>query len=1023
MNLNSRRSIIFASVALAISFIAAGTAFAAIDKVIAVPWQGDVSKPHTVISGSSSGITPIPDSITFEILNTQCSYGGSWEFFLNGTSLGTVSADPVNSCSCAPGLQTVVYNNAALVASGAWQTTSDNVLRAKLTGTPYYSWVRALIVSGASSSNICLGDFNGGDCTVSDLCSAGYANGPIDYSNSTSTEDAAVLAQLKGVVKTSGTDTYYYQWVFGDGTSSTPASISGSTKYNLEASHTYVAAPGTPFTAKLLVANDSSMAGAVEDPYLVKVEADSLDARINIAIDKGLWWLYKQGNVLPGYESWPHTYNGQPFMAWLQASWEGTLASPSASAIQAFAINNHKANGNPDEDPYAEAVKQGVNYLVNGYSRNNASCPELQAVTIAPVNRGGGLIDDPEAGQASPNGLGIQVYGCGGHIPYQSGQIMDAIISSGVLPTDLTGRDFAPGTAQSHNWTYGEVLQDMSDMHAWGQSESTGCNGGICGSWWYNWNAGYPGDNSASQWGAIGMIPAQHSPWSVVVPQWVKDYNANWLAYSMGCTGPSIDVTSCGYSFFSYNNAGGCADNNCLATTTSGMVQMIFDGQTTNDRKWGIGEKYVSDRWQSLLHTNTAWGGSRTYGWYSLAKAMRLSLPNQTTNLTKTSGATFDWYYGNPALAACTSESDCEKGLAPRILETQSANGSWQNGGMTEPPLTTAWMIITLNPTLFAASPSACFSAAPNPSYADQDITFDPSCSGHSETGKSIANLTKFEWDWNNDGVYDQSTATPTTLTHQFACAALPCTYPVKLRVTDDGNPALTATAVVNINITNPPHPPFAIAGGPYVASTCVGDTLTLDGSKSFDQDEGTHEAGCLSCPNDTITAWDWDLAAPLNFDAINKSGVTTTLTAADIALYFIPGIHNIGLRVTDNTALAYPGSEQTNLTHAAFGSVDVKSPCLCTITARAKTGMVQLNWAAAEHSPSTQYDIYRSTTGPNSGFTKIRSGYTNTYPLFVNTGLTNGTTYWYRVEKSLAPTAAGFCGSRAVSGRPMALR
>ena len=37
-----------------------------------------------------------------------------------------------------------------------------------------------------------------------------------------------------------------------------------------------------------------------------------------------------------------------------------------------------------------------------------------------------------------------------------------------------------------------------------------------------------------------------------------------------------------------------------------------------------------------------------------------------------------------------------------------------------------------------------------------------------------------------------------------------------------------------------------------------------LDGSQSFDQDEGLFEAGCTTCSPDTITAWNWDLTAPL---------------------------------------------------------------------------------------------------------------------------------------------------------------
>ena len=837
--------------------------------------------------------------------------------------------------------------------------------------------------------------------------------------NKQHTAISGVAVQLKGVIKTTDTTAVYYKWVFGDGNESGVTTLSGATKYNVDTTHTYTAATGTPFTALMQVSNTSPFALSKQDAYLLQIENNEINAQINIAIDKGLWWLYKNAQSNnpvygPNYGNWTQTYDGSTAMTWVQTSYVNSLASPTASAVHAFAINGHKINGNPDEDPYVEAVKFGMNYLTNGYF-SNTSYPALNAVSISSIDRGGGVIDNPEAGQASPNGYGIQVYdGSGGdRTPYQGGQIMDAIIASGALPTDLSGRDFAPGTPKSHIWTYGELLQDMADMYAWGQWDGSGCNGGICGSWWYNWNYSSPGDNSASQWGAIGLIPAQQPPWNVIVPQWVKDYNANWLAYSMGCSGPSSSVTACTYNYFSYNGVGGCAGDSCEQTTTSGMVQMIMNGQTKADLKWEKAHKYIADRWRDFTHVGSTWGGSRTYGWFSFAKAMRLTLPNPTTQLVKTSGATFDWYYGNPSNATCTTESNCEKGLAPRILGIQAADGSWTSGNLTNTPLTTAWLIITLRPTLFAAGPIACFAASPNPSYPNQDIAFDPSCSSHSEPGKGIVNLTLFEWDWNNDGIFDASSSLPAVQIHSFPCTVLPCTYPVTLRVTDDNIPPLTATAIVNINITNPPHPPVANAGGPYTVSTCSNDTLTLDGSKSFDQDEGQHEAGCTTCPDDTITAWDWDLVPPLTFDTINKSGKIVTLNASDIASYFTPGSNNIGLRVTDNTALAYPGSAQPNLTNAAFGTVDVKTGCICNLTARPKLTKVQLTWT---HTGAPSYDIYRSTEGPNTGFVLIADNYVTTYATYLDTTVVTGVKFYYRV---ISNSFAGPCGSNWTSATP----
>jgi hypothetical protein len=822
---------------------------------------------------------------------------------------------------------------------------------------------------------------------------------------------SGVSVQLTGVVKTTDTGTYYYKWVFGDGTpDSAVTSISGTTKYNIAISHTYTAATGTPFTAQLQVADNSAMSNAMSDPYLLRIENSTLDAQVNIAIDKGLWWLHTTAGTFANSSN-AHTYNGSPQLTWDASNVSGinTLSPATASAIQAFSINNHKIGGNPNEDPYVEDVQLGMNYLIQGYNGDTGR-PALYAVPISPSSNHPS--DNPDQ---NGNGYGVENYDHDGNrMPYEGGQVMDAIIASGVAPSTLTGRDFTKvDNTIVHNWSFGELLQDMADMYAWGQNDLGTCNGGICGSWWYNWNYGSPGDNSASQWAAIGLIPAQDAPWNVMVPQWERDYNANWLAYSMGCTGPSSAVTACTYNYFSYNAVSGCAGDSCEQTTTSGMVQMIFDGQTTADLKWDKAEKYIADRWRDFIFlNNSSWGGYKTYGWYSFAKAMRLSLPTPTTQLVKTSGAAFDWYYGNPGNATCASESTCEKGLAKQIVDIQAADGHW-DGNLASSQLVTPWVIVILSPTLFQASPSACFTAQPNPSYANEDIFFNPSCSTPPpEPGKT---LVLYEWDWNNDGTFDQSTPTPDIVTHQFPCAVLPCAYPVVLRVTDDSTPPRTATTSLDINITNPPHPPVANAGGPYTVSLCANDTLTLNGSGSYDPDQGQHETGCNTCPDDTVTAWDWDLTDPLTFTPVDESGQKVTLNAAAIGSFFTAGTHNIGLRVTDNTALAYPNSGQPNLTNAAFTTVDVETGCICNLAARAKLNKIQLTWVPVGGALS--YDIYRSTTGPDTGFVRIAQNLVTTYATYLDEPVVTGTKYYYRVVANLA--AGGTCGSIAASATP----
>jgi hypothetical protein len=777
------------------------------------------------------------------------------------------------------------------------------------------------------------------------------------YKSHTAVDGQSV--RLKAVIKTTDGGQVWYKWNYGDGTESAVASLSGKIKYNVEIDHTYNGVEGTPFTARLLVSDvDNTFADHVADNYLVKIAEDKLDSEVNIAIDNGLWYLYKSGG---GATSTLRSLDNSPIMVWSYGSF---YASPTASAVQAFEINGHKETGNINEDPYAEAVKHGLNFLFNGYF-SNSSMLMTQARSIG-VQHG----DDPDT---NGNGIGIEVKDYGYRPVYEGGMVMDAIIASGTPNAD-SGRDYdGDGT----NETYREVLQDMMDQYAWGQCDQVS-NGLIQGGWRYNWND-WP-DNSAAQWAAIGMIPAQESPWNCTVPQWVKDYNDNWLDYShyqwnnvdgqniwggFGYTGPSW-----GY-----------------ALTPSGMVQLDLVEAETSDPRWVRTERWLADNWT----TGQNWlGQNNLYAYYAFAKAMRLAKPSPVVTFSSNN---FDWYRG----------SKSKQGLADHVADRLISHHYWDYYG---PNLSTAWAVIILKPVLFAEAPIACFDANPNPNYPDVEINFDPGCSDHSEQGKDIDNITTFEWDWDNDGIFDELTNSPAIVTSSFACETIPCTYPVTLKVTDDSDPARTATYIKNIEITYPPHPPVATMLSPYMVSFCEGDTLLLDGSGSYDPNEGEHEGGCSTCPYDKIIAWNWDLTgAP--FDYADESGDIIDL-GTDFTTYFPEAnFYNIGLQVTDNSVLSYPSSGEAGLTDESFGTVEVYDGCMCEVSATALCLAVSLQW---EDVGAETYSIYLSQTGPNLGFQDIgRTENTSK----VAGSFVMGKPHWYRI---MAETADGQrCISKAV--------
>lgn len=129
---------------------------------------------------------PTADTIEFSVLHTDCrefidpaAGPDSFEFFLNGASLGVFSAEPNNTCTCAAPLNSYVITGAAVSAN--WNTGGNNTLRfVKTGGNTAFAWVQAQVAAGASASTVCVFDVNGGDCDVPNLCTAEFTFGSVD---------------------------------------------------------------------------------------------------------------------------------------------------------------------------------------------------------------------------------------------------------------------------------------------------------------------------------------------------------------------------------------------------------------------------------------------------------------------------------------------------------------------------------------------------------------------------------------------------------------------------------------------------------------------------------------------------------------------------------------------------------------------------------------------------------------------------------------------------------------------------
>lgn len=783
--------------------------------------------------------------------------------------------------------------------------------------------------------------------------------------------------RLKGTTDVTGSN-FEYKWDFGDGTETAWANV-GTANYALEAAKTYTGPVGTIYTARLHV-RDKTTGDTATRTYFVEMKDQTLAAEVNVAIGEGLWYLHKTQTR--------STSGGFDLGVWSSGNAASSYAANQAANLNAFFVNGHLETGSAD-NPYTETVQRGMRRLFQYLTTRNIA----------------GLTQTNPLGTFTPdaNGNGISIYVNQADPYYQGGQVMDAIVASGT-----PGAIAATGVANVAGRRYVDIVQDMVDEYSYCQYDASPGGG-----WRYSCNQ-YP-DNSANQWGAIGLIAAEH--FGATVPAIVKNWNVNWLRFSQNATATANN------GLFGYTDTSPIWGP--YAVTPSGMVQMVMSGigrgsSPANGPSWENAESFLRENWDNT-------GGATTnikayyYGLLSFTKAMLLHDPNgdgvpETITCLRSlrAGTTklpIDWYgaqAGQPDTLCGGGANASSHGVARTLVNNQNVAGYWYGFDYTSTiyPFDTAWAIMMLNRTVFESGvPVAVANVLPNPSVAGQVITLDGSGSFHQDPGKSVDS---WQWDFNNDGIWD---ATGPTVTTSFPALG---NYPVTLRVTDDGSPEKAATTTVMVNVSIPPLAPTANAGGPY--NFCPQTTpWFLDGTASVNPDEGQFEPGH---PGDTIQAYEWDLTGNGQFN--DAFGAQPDVTAAMQALGV--GSHLVQLRVTDTTSTSFPSSGQPDLSSTAGAQVFVRDnadpacACITNLAARAKSGKIQLTWTA--YPGATSYNVYRSTIsgGP---YAKIANT-TSTYSTYLDGSVINGTTYHY-VVRAAALNGNELCQSNQASARASA--
>jgi PKD repeat protein len=169
--------------------------------------------------------------------------------------------------------------------------------------------------------------------------------------------------------------------------------------------------------------------------------------------------------------------------------------------------------------------------------------------------------------------------------------------------------------------------------------------------------------------------------------------------------------------------------------------------------------------------------------------------------------------------------------------------------------------------------------------------------------------IQKYEWDWNNDGVYDEEGP------NFWHSGAMPGIYHIQFRVTDDEGQTDTLDVPIEVEIVNA-LPTAAASADNYTPD--VGEEVNFDGSGSHDND----------CDDQAIVKWEWDFENDGTYDA---EGMNVSHS------YDSPGLYEVQLRVTDDEdgtdTLDTPLKISVSLNHLdpiAIADAEPKSAPVC---------------------------------------------------------------------------------------------
>lgn len=634
----------------------------------------------------------------------------------------------------------------------------------------------------------------------------------LTYANAALNEPITVWGRAWG-----GTPPYSYVLDFGDGsTPSTGSGISAASATFIGTPHTYSSSGSKTAT---LTVTDAAGKTYARQAVIRVINTPTHDERVNMAIEKGLLWLYRNQTVLD-----------QDRIYWNVYGWNHLYAAGcNGAAVLAFEENGHLAKLDYEVDIYAETVQKGLNHILdNGNGARYSIYPHSDGIAVRDSDSNG-------------NGYGAYLTYHNYANSFAAMAVTLAHNSAQEASADIIQRGPFKGMS------YYDLIVDILDQYSFSQGD-----GSLRGAWRYNINTPNYGDRdgSAMQWPALAF-KATIDRWGLRPPQWMLD-NAVFAFQQL----QRADGGAC------YNYRGQWPN---LAKTGGMLIEYAAGNKWPGDTDVDRGLSYIGTYWYQLpnIGANEAGWSGEFYAMYGLKKGLQLQgvetlfTPRGVRNWYQDMSA---WLLGNASLL--------DPNLNPGYRSAgygfgQLSAGNWNNSGwINNGPLSTAHAILILTRAVTVPLPVAVIAPIPDQSAKNPaSFALDGSGSYHLDPNSSIV-----EWLWD----YSTNNFNPPDGNGKSVSVnpgwTVPGTYTITLRVKDNQDPVnyayATAPVIVTLNNVSPVAVPIPPERQPQIYSGKIGETICLDGTQSYDPD------------GDKLISFSWDL----NGDGIYGSAADVAL-------------------------------------------------------------------------------------------------------------------------------------------------